>query len=307
MKENIKLPSTDGKHKLHVVIWRPDGEIKGVLQLVHGMVEHIGRYSDFAEYLTTYGFAVVGHDHLGHGHTALDDNDLGNIAKENGSDIMVNDIHEVTSYIKKTFPNVPNHIFGHSMGSFLLRKYLTFYSNDVKSAIIMGTGFMPLYLASTAKLMSRVIKLFKGDRYRSKLLVKLSFGSYNKGFEEEGSSFNWLTRDKAVLKIHDNDKYSMFMFTVNGYQALFDTLIYLAKWKGFNNVRRDLPVFIMSGSEDPVGDKGKGPKKLYEEYKRRGMQNVEIKLYQDARHEILNELDRMTTYKDIVSFLETRS
>ena len=306
-KERIKIPSTDGINELNVVIWKPEGEAKEVLQIVHGMVEYIERYSDFAEYLTTRGFIVVGHDHLGHGYTVKDDSDLGYIAKKHGSDILVNDIYEVTKYIKEQYPSLPNHIMGHSMGSFLLRKYLTLYSNEVRSAIIMGTGFMPITLAGSAKVMAFFIKLFKGDRHRSGTLTKLSLGSYNKGFEEDGSGFNWLTRDKEIVKIHDKDKLAMFMFTVNGYNALFDTLTHLARWKDFDNVRRDLPILITSGSDDPVGDKGKGPKLVYDEFKKRGMQKVELVIYPGARHEIINELERETTYKDIAEFLERNS
>ncbi|MBQ8975551.1 MAG: alpha/beta fold hydrolase [Oscillospiraceae bacterium] len=274
-----------------------------MLQIVHGMVEHIARYEGFAQAMCARGIAVVGHDHLGHGLTAASDEDLGYICEKYESNTLVADIFEVTKYICSEFPRVPNFILGHSMGSFLTRKYITMHSADVSKVIIMGTGFMPKSVVSLALFLTNMTGKLKGERHRSSFLTSLALGSYNKRFNYPNSPCAWLTKDEDILRVHDGDKYSTFTFTVNAYRALFSTLVYLAQWTGFDNVRRDIPVLITSGENDPVGDFGKGPTALYDEYKNRGMTDVTLKLYRGDRHEILNELDRESVYDDIYMWL----
>ena len=302
-KEDFSLPSTDGQHKLHVVRWLPDGRPTLVLQVVHGMVEHIGRYDAFARAMNERGIAVIGHDHLGHGLTAENDDELGYIGSGNTSDRLVEDMWAVTQYIREQYPHLPNCIMGHSMGSFLTRKYLTKRSGDVAAAIIMGTGFTPGAVASTALTMTNIIGKRKGEHHRSATLTKMALGPYSKAFSEPDSPAAWLTKDPEIVRIHDADKYATFVFTVNAYRALFSTLRELASWKDFKNVRRDLPVLICSGEDDPVGNYGKGPKKVYEGYLERGMKRVTLKLYPGDRHEIINELDRERVCADISDFL----
>ncbi|MBQ8929043.1 MAG: alpha/beta fold hydrolase [Oscillospiraceae bacterium] len=302
-KEEFYLPSTDGKNTLHCIRWLPEGEPIAVLQIVHGMVEHIARYENFAQALCMRGMAVVGDDHLGHGLTAARDEDLGYICPERESDTMVADIYEVTKYVKNSFPGIPNYILGHSMGSFLTRKYLTLHSGDVDKAIIMGTGFMPAAMVRFALGLTNTVGKLKGERHRSRLLTALALGSYNKRFTFPDSPSAWLTKDPEIVRIHDADKYATFTFTVNAYRALFSTLVYLAEWTNFDKVRRDLPVLIVSGADDPVGDFGKGPTAVFQAYKERGMQDVTLKLYEGDRHEITNELDRETVYADLYAWL----
>jgi alpha-beta hydrolase superfamily lysophospholipase len=274
-----------------------------VLQLVHGRVEYVDRYDAFAFAMCQKGIAVVGHDHLGHGKTASDDGKLGYFAPDRASDVLVADIYEVTKYIRKEFPGIKNCIMGHSMGSFLTRKYLTQYSEKVDKAIIMGTGYMPLAMVLTARAIAGVIGAFRGQYHKSTVLTSLAFGSYNKHFAGEKSEYAWLTKDEQLLKIHDGDKYATFTFTVNGYKGLFDTLIYLARWKNFDNVRRELPVLFVAGEDDPVGNYGKGTEKVYREFKKRGMADVSIKIYDNDRHELVNETDRDVVYEDISAWL----
>ncbi len=302
-KEEFTVPSTDGAHQLHVMLWQPDGAPSAVLQIVHGMVEHIGRYTAFAEEMCRRGLAVIGHDHLGHGLTAKSMDELGYIGPGSASDTLVADIWAVTCEAKARFPGVPNYILGHSMGSFLTRKYLTGHSRDVDRAVIMGTGMTPGAVAGLACLLTNVTGKLKGERHRSGFLTRLALGSYNKPFSEPKSPCAWLTKDEQIVRVHDQDPYATFTFTVNAYRALFSTLKGLAKWTGFENVRRDLPVLIVSGDKDPVGSFGKGPAALCEAYRARGMQDVTLRLYPDDRHEILNELDREQVYDDIFRWL----
>lgn len=301
-KEEFYLPSTDGINRLHGLKWLPDGAPKLVLQIVHGMVEYVDRYDAFARAMAQRGIAVVGHDHLGHGKTAANDEDLGYIGEGNASDRLVLDIHAMTDHIRKEFPGVPNCILGHSMGSFLTRKYLTLYSGDVSAAIIMGTGNTPSGVAKAALAVTNRVGKFRGERFRSSAITKLAMGSYNKRCPEPDPGA-WLTKDHEIVRIHDEDKYATFTFTVNAYRALFTTLIELAAWKDFNKVRKNLPVLICSGEDDPVGAYGKGPREIYDGFKKRGMKNVQLKLYPTDRHEILNELDRETVYEDLYTFL----
>ena len=302
-KEEFYLPSTNGKNSLHCIKWIPDCQTVCVLQLVHGMVEYVDRYNDFASAMCQKGIAVVGHDHLGHGRTAADDSELGYFSQENPSDVLVADIYEVTKYIKSQFDGIPNCIMGHSMGSFLTRKYLTLHSSEVDRAVIMGTGFMPLAVVGFARALAGIIGAVYGQRHVSKFLTSLAFGSYNKRFTAPKSEYAWLTKDEELVKKHDADKYATFTFTVNGYKGLFDTLIYLARWKNFDNVRRDRPVLFTAGEDDPVGNYGKGPRKVYNEFKKHGMRDVSIKMYENDRHELVNETDREQVYEDISAWL----
>lgn len=304
-KYTEKIASTDSKNNLNVIIWETEKEPIGVLQIVHGMAEYIDRYDNFAKYMTEHGFNVIGHDHLGHGHSVSDEHDYGFFAEENGDKIIIEDMHSVTQYAREKWEELPNFILGHSMGSFCLRQYLTKYSNDVFGAIIMGTGWIPSAAALLGKTIATNTCKSKGSHTVNPLLIKLTLEPYNKPFAPTRTNCDWLSRDEKQVDLYVNDKLCGFDFTAGAYKDFFTILEKIAKNRQLIGMRKSLPILITSGSVDPVGGK-KACEKLNAQYKRCGIDDVTLKLWENDRHEILNELDKSDVYQYIYNWLKSK-
>lgn len=304
-KYTEKIASTDSKNDLNVIIWETEKEPIGVLQIVHGMAEYIDRYDNFAKYMTEQGFNVIGHDHLGHGHSVSDERDYGFFAEENGDKIIIEDMHSVTQYAREKWEELPNFILGHSMGSFCLRQYLTKYSNDVFGAIIMGTGWIPSAAALLGKTIATNTCKSKGSHTVNPLLIKLTLEPYNKPFAPARTNCDWLSRDEKQVDLYVNDKLCGFDFTAGAYKDFFTILEKIAKNRQLIGMRKSLPILITSGSVDPVGGK-KACEKLNAQYKRCGIDDVTLKLWENDRHEILNELDKSDVYRYIYNWLKSK-
>lgn len=304
-KYTEKIASTDSKNNLNVIIWETEKEPIGVLQIVHGMSEYIDRYDNFAKYMTEHGFNVIGHDHLGHGHSVSDERDYGFFAEENGDKIIIEDMHSVTQYAREKWEELPNFILGHSMGSFCLRQYLTKYSNDVFGAIIMGTGWIPSAAALLGKTIATNTCKSKGSHTVNPLLIKLTLEPYNKPFAPARTNCDWLSRDEKQVDLYVNDKLCGFDFTAGAYKDFFTVLEKIAKNRQLIGMRKSLPILITSGSVDPVGGK-KACEKLNAQYKRCGIDDVTLKLWENDRHEILNELDKSDVYRYIYNWLKSK-
>lgn len=308
-RENFTFSSSDEKTTIHAVKWIPDsGEYKAILQITHGMIEFIERYSDFASFLTNYGFMVVGHDHLGHGESVTDKENWGYIAEDSPSDVMVNDMHKLRTEVQNANKDVPYFMLGHSMGSFMLRKYIMLHNDNLSGVIIMGTGHVPTVVAKTAKDMCSTIALFKGWEHKSKVVERLTFGLPYKKYDLTGemADNSWLTKDEDIVKAYYSDPKCTFTFSVNAYTALFDTIMFDNRLRNINKIPKNLPLLFVSGNEDPVGNSGRGVKRVHNRYKRVGIKDVTLKLYENDRHEILNEIDRDEVYNDILEWLEDR-
>lgn len=303
-KIEFKLPSKDGIHKLHVVFWKPDKETRGVIQISHGMIEMIERYDEFARYLNDNGFAVIGNDHLGHGLTAGRREDFGYFCRKNMSATVVSDLHRVTRYAKKHYSNVPYFLLGHSMGSFMVRRYIMTYGNELTGAIIIGTGRQGAFTLISGKALAAFIRLAKGDRHRSKLLEWCAFHDYLERIKSPRTESDWITRNEKIVDWYRENKYCNFKFTVNGYRTLFEVLTFIQKDQNIENIPRELPLLFLAGGMDPVGNYGKAVNEICCEYKKKGINDVRMKLYPDDRHEILNELDKEQVYSDILRWLE---
>ncbi len=304
-KYTEKIASKDSKNNLNVIIWETEKEPIGVLQIVHGMAEYIDRYDDFAKYMTEHGFNVIGHDHLGHGYSVSDERDYGFFAEENGDKIIIEDMHSVTQYAREKWEELPNFILGHSMGSFCLRQYLTKYSNDVFGAIIMGTGWIPSAAALLGKTIATNTCKSKGSHTINPLLIKLTLEPYNKPFAPARTNCDWLSRDEKQVDLYVNDKLCGFDFTAGAYKDFFTVLEKIAKNRQLIGMRKSLPILITSGSIDPVGGK-KACEKLNAQYKRCGINDVTLKLWENDRHEILNELDKSDVYDYICTWLKSK-
>lgn len=290
--------------RLHCIVWEPEGECAATVQIVHGMVEYADRYNGTAEYLCQRGIAVVAHDHPGHGHTAADDSELGYIPREGGSELLVECVYEVTKYIKNRFPDVPNFILGHSMGSFVTRRYLTKYGDAVHGVVIVGTGDQPRAALFAARGMASLISALRGEKYRSRFLTGLTFSGYNKRCEKDEGRNAWICSDRELMTAHDKDKYSTFMFTASAYGVLFDTLTYLAKGTNFDRIPKNLPILVMAGDEDPVGSYGRAPAAFAEKCRAAGIRDVDLRLYEGDRHEVLNEKDKEKVLEDLYVWLK---
>lgn len=299
-----KLPSTDGKNELHVYTFVPDMEIRAILQISHGMIEHISRYKDFANYMNSKGILVIGNDHLGHGLTAKDSSDLGYFGS-NHSKTVVDDLYEVTKYAKETYGNdKPYFLLGHSMGSFMARRYLMTRGNELTGAIISGTGSQPGIVLSFGQLLVSITSKFKSEKHRPKLLKTIAFSSYNNRIPNAKTPSDWLSRDEEIVNKYINDPFCTFEFTTDGYKTLFESIAYIQKKENINRIPKDLPILMFSGLEDPVGNYGKGVKTAYNSMINAGIKDITIILYEDGRHEMLNELNRQNVYEDVFLWID---
>ena len=306
MKQEFYYPSRDGKTQIHAIEWVPEGKIKGVLQICHGMVEYIDRYHEFSEYMSENGYYVTGHDHLGHGKSIQSEEELGYFDETRGNQYVIGDIQKLREMTMKKYPDAPYYILGHSMGSFLLREYLTMYGKGLDGAVIMGTGYQSALILNAGQLVCRVIAAFKGWKHRSRFVDNLSFGSYNKRFEPSETTKDWITSDREKRQKYVEDPLCSYMFTLGAYYQMFEGMKVLTKKESLERIPKDLPILFVSGKDDPVGAFGKSVTKVYEKYKSAGIHNVSIHLYQGDRHEILNEVDREKVYHDILRWIETK-
>lgn len=297
----ITVQSTDNIHTLSGKIFIPEGEVKGVVHIVHGMTEYIDRYDHVMTALVNEGLAVFGYDHLGHGQTARDDSELGFIAHNYGWKYLVKDVGEFANAVLPLFPNKPVILFGHSMGSFIARLAACKFKDIYTKAIFCGTaGKNPLAAAGLA--LTSLLKTLRGDKHISNLVLNMAFGAYNKGFEGL-SKYDWLTKDREVIARYEKDKFCTFPFTVSAMHDLITLIDKCNKSSWFMEIDKNLPILLIAGDRDPVGNYGKGVTEVYEKLKNAGC-NVQLKLYEDCRHEIHNDTCKDEVITDILEFIK---
>ncbi|MBQ9080299.1 MAG: lysophospholipase [Clostridia bacterium] len=300
--ESSFISASSADRRVVYSVYEPDdARPHAVLQISHGMCEYIGRYEDFARYLTAHGVIVCGNDHIGHGRSIGEDSELGYIPR-GGAEYLVEDVHKLTALMKSRFPDLPYFLLGHSMGSFVARLYLSKYGAELDGAVIMGTGG-PGNPTGIAKLLARLIAAFRGGRHRSKLINSIAFGSYNARCGKGCAEYAWLTRNEEIVARYTADKYCNFVFTCDAFHTLFDMLGRVSKKSWATTLPRELPILIVSGEQDPVGGYGKGVQTVFERIKAAGVRDVRLKMYLEDRHEVLNELDRETVYADILAWM----
>ncbi len=302
---DFTLPSCQPGRTLHAFRCVPKGEVRAVLQLSHGMVEFIDRYKPLAENLAARGILVTGNDHLGHGGSIRTKEDYGYFGEPDGNRAVLEDLHAVTTLTKQLYPGVPYFLLGHSMGSFYARQYLCEWGDELDGAIIMGTGYQPKALVQLARTICRVLAVFHGWHYRSKLVARLSFLGYNKGLEGR-TAHDWLNRDPVEVDRYRADERCTFIFTLNAYYSMFSGILRLYDPALLARVPKDLPLLFLAGDADPVGEQGAGVKRAVKSLLDAGVKNIEVKLYPSARHELLVELNREEVFADIGDWLERR-
>lgn len=298
--KEFSFSSHTGVCQIYARAWIPENP-KAVIQLHHGMAEHSERYAEFARYLNKNNYVVFIHDMANHGKSNQRIEDSEYFGDKNGWQALAEDMKEVYNIAKREFPGYDHFIFGHSMGSFIARYFLIKYVIDIHGAVLCGTGgknpFAPL-LTGTASLTGRL----RGTKYRSKLIDSLVFGSYNNRFQKR-TKFDWLSRNIHNVDRYLEDERCGRLFTCAAFGDLAQLLIRVNKKEWYDAVPEDLPVFLIAGEMDPVGNYAKGVREVYEGLKSR-QKKVDIKLYENDRHEILNESDREVVFRDIVGWLD---
>lgn len=308
-QEVYTFNSKDGHSVIHCRKWLPDCEPVAVVQLVHGMVEYIERYDDFATFLTTKGYVVVGHDHIGHGHSVANEAELGVMTGAHPSEDMVEDIYTHYAMTRKEYPALPYFILGHSMGSYMLRKFLsdkTAYLEDLKGAVIMGTGQESAGTCNAGLAVIAILSLLKGKNYRSTFVRDMTYSAPYKKYDCYGKDYgnSWLSKNIQNVEKYYHDPLCTYTFTLNAYKGLVEATKYVGTKACVDKMRKGLPLLLVSGEEDPVGNLGAGTKAAADAFKNAGIKDVTLKLYTGDRHEILNELDREQVYDDIYNWFE---
>ena len=303
MKMERKFRSSDGKTDIHVLLWIPEGEVRGVLQIAHGMCEFAERYDGFAAFLAEHGYVVCANDHLGHGKSVTDEQQLGFFREKDGDGALIADMRRLHVIMKKRYPELPYYMLGHSMGSFLVRQYMEMYGQELAGVIILGTGSYPRAVVRFGKGLCRCRALTKNWHYRSHLIENMAKGSYNKAFDPARTPYDWLTRDESIVDSFASNPLNTFAFTVNGYYSMFSAIEKAQNRKLLAGIPKSLPILLASGTMDPVGSFTKGVKTAYEDLKKAGLSDVQLRFFEDDRHEILNELDHEDVYQYLLDWL----
>ncbi len=303
-----KLTQSDSKgNTIHLYVYEPETKPKGVVQIIHGASEHFARYGLFAEFLSKNGFAVVGCDILGHG-LSTSTTDFVHFADKDGDRIAFESLLLVKDYIQKTYPKQKYYVLGHSMGSFLARKLVIDYPEFYAKAVWSGTTHVPGIVSSMGKMLASIIGFFKGPKHISKTIQNMAIDANPRKMKKDGLIHDldeeWLTKDKEIQDYYHNSPICGQPFTVTANRDMFRWLGYVNNTKNIMKTKRDLPIFIISGAKDPLSNYGERINYLYNLMLKLGFTNVKMKLYDEDRHEILNELDKATVYDDILNFLK---
>lgn len=299
MKKQQFYVTMRDNHKIFVRTYEP-AHIVGHIHILHGMAEHSARYDEFARYLCEAGYYVSMHDHRGHGESAA--GKLGYFADERGFHMIVLDVLEVLYNVRQKV-TAPLVLFGHSMGSFVARRFIQLYSDEIRACIICGTG------DSTSKDVAghqaaRLLTKLNGKETPSQLMNDLSFGNFNATFDDVQTAFDWLTRDRAEVQKYMEDEWCGFIPSHQFFVDLTEGIALASNKKEMATMRKDLPILLISGTDDPVGNFGKGVFRVAEKMADVGMENVKVHLFEGLRHEILNEVKKELVYEAILWWLQ---
>lgn len=280
-------------------LWEPEGQPRAVVQLIHGMAEHIDRYDPAARFLAAQGYVVAGRNHRGHGPNA---EILGYFAPKDGWNALVEDAHDVSLALKKQYPGLPFILLGHSMGSFVAREYTLRYGKELSALVLSGTGYYPAALCRAAGALAAISPRKKP----AKLVDHLAFAGNNKAFAPARTPFDWLSRDEKAVDAYIADPLCGFVFTGAAFRDFFGGLKALSDESRLAALPQTLPVYFFSGDQDPVGQAGSGVKKVAEQFRNAGVQDVTVRLYPGGRHEMLNEINRDEVERDLAAWLNAR-
>jgi len=297
-----KFKSTNGSDNIAYYVYKPVSEPRAAVQIVHGMCEYIERYEEFISFLCANGMLVFGHDHLGHGKSVVSEEYLGYFAPKHGWQYLAKDTMRMTKIMRKQYPGIPFYILGHSMGSLVTRTVIAKRSDLYCGALILGT-LNTRIAADAGVMLMRAVCRIKGEFSRSRAADDAVFGMNNARIENPLNEYAWISRDEEIVSKYGNDPLCTFHFTARAYSDLFFLSSYVSgnDWAG--KVDNALPIMICGGSEDPIGKYGKGPEEVFNLLNESGQEDIELKIYSGARHELLNETNRAEVYEDIMDWL----
>lgn len=292
----------------HIVYYKhtPAKDPKAIVIITHGMAEHARRYDHFAEFLNSHSFIVYAHDQRGHGETAGKTQKIGFISNKNGWEKITLDLKEMVDIAKKENPGLPVFLLGHSMGSLVVRTFLIRFSEEIQGVILSGTAGSAGFLAVLGNILTSIIMIFKKKSSPSPLMDTLVFGSFNKEFEPKRTKFDWLSRDEKVVDDYVADPLCGTIFSLKFFKDLANGVEYVNKSKYIENIRKDISIYSFAGDKDPVGKNGKQVTEVYDMYKKAGIKDIELKLYPEARHETLNEINKEEVYSDIINWINKK-
>lgn len=308
MKKNeLFFPSVDRQTNIHMVMWEPENKVLGVLQIVHGVTEHIMRYEELASFLTDKGIAVVGIDLLGHGMSTNNGNKKMYFGGIGSWQYVINDINTCLEQVKEVYGNVPYTMLGFSLGSFLARTYMIDNPGKVDGGILVGTGMTSNMEISLANMVVKSETKKYGDKNATDKIRDLTFGTYNKKFKPNRTEYDWLCKSEAMLDNYINDPLRGGTMSVGLFREMLSGMKYTGDKNNIKRMNKTKPILFLSGTKDAVGNFGKGVNKAYLTFKDLGIEDVSIKMYEDLRHDILHEDSRLDIYKDIYNWLVERN
>lgn len=302
-KNELFFQSNDSVTNVHMITWEPEGEVLGIVHINHGVSEHIDRYDEFARFLNSKGILVVGMDFIGHGMSTNNGNKKMYFGPEGSFKTVVADIHYVLTQTKNRYPNVPYTMLGFSLGSFLTRTYMIDYPGIVDASILVGTGFMSKLAYKMAMLVvNKEIKKY-GESVATEKIRELAFETYNKKFKPNRTTHDWLCKSEGAIDLYLVDPLRGENITCGLFRELLNSMIYSCTVDNVNKMNKTKPIYCLSGSDDYVGDRGKGLKKSVELFKSCGINDVDMKIYPTLRHDILHENENEQIYNDIYGWL----
>lgn len=302
MRKEIAYPSC-GQGEIRGLRWEPDGDVKAVVQIVHGIAEHVQRYDHFASFLTQHGILVVAQDHMGHGRSIDGGSTKGYFT--GGWFAAVDDTYRLLQETKAEFPHTPYILLGHSMGSFIARSILCKYPDSgIAGAIISGTAWMPGAVVTAGHALAGIICKLQDEKLPNDTLQGMMFGGYNKRIERVRTKSDWLTRDETIVDAYEADPDCGFVTSGGLLRDMLVGLKFIHNKNHLMQMERTLPVLFLSGEEDPVGGYGSGVRAAAEAFQKVGMDHIDLRLYPGGRHEMLNELNREEVYEDILGWIE---
>lgn len=301
--EQLRFPSADGRHTSAGYIYTMPGvEVRAVMQLSHGMCEYIRRYEPMARWYAGHGIAVAGNDHLGHGSTA-DDGKYGCYGEGAGARNLLDDLHAMNGLLHEKFPGKPLILYGHSMGSFYARWYAETWPDSISLLILSGTAG-PSLLNRAGQCLSALIAAVRGPEYVSPLMVTMNFGSYCKRIPDARSRNDWLSRDPEVVAAYDADRLCTFSFSAATYREMLRVLNHVSSRQWAKSIRRDLPVLLIAGDADPVGNYGEGVRRVWAMLGDAGVQDLTCQIWEGARHELHNETNREEVFDYVLTWID---
>lgn len=298
-----EFQSSNNKNKIKVLNYNLNKkDIKAIVIILHGMTESKELYSDFAEYLAVKGYGVITYDHIGHGESINNDDEKGYFAKENGYEYLTKDVEYVINEASKL--NLPIFLFGHSMGSLIARNYVAnALEEKIDGLILCGTIGQQWAIDGAIQLAEYMIEN-KGPRYRSRKLQEVVITAFKWKFENMKYKNEWATRDRDFIEKTKSNKKINFIFTASGFKDVFELVKITGKKESIEKIPKNLPILIISGGDDILGEYSEGIRRLEQAYNKEGIKDVTVKIYEDSRHALLHDLDKLKVYKDINDWIE---